>query len=52
MIRHHIARIAARYMSRHRVLSDRERIHAKTRQLCREMNRPIPKALRGLGRAG
>ncbi len=46
MIRRYIARIAARYMNRHRVLSEREKVHAKARQLCAECDIPVPRVLR------
>jgi hypothetical protein len=38
---------AARRMSKARIRRERELIHAKARELCREANQPIPQALRG-----
>jgi len=45
-LRQMAASIAARYLTRHRVLTERERIRAKAREMCRDMGRPIPKVLR------
>ena len=36
----------ARALSAYRVLKDRERYKARARQMCREMGRPVPEALR------
>jgi hypothetical protein len=36
---------AARALSQHRIATERERIHAKARQLCIEAGRPVPEAI-------
>jgi len=42
-----LVREAARLLTRHRIKNERAEIRATARQLCEEMGRPIPRALRG-----
>lgn len=41
------ARKASRYLIRRRIRNERAEVRATARQLCEEMGKPVPKALRG-----